>query len=111
MNQTKNPANSANCCGAKHTKAEENLQINLNPSELVAQSSAAQRQRILEHLQYSPLTTFQAREELHIPHPAGRVEELRKLGNAIETVRQWEYSAGGSRHRIARYVLQQGGKQ
>jgi len=73
-------------------------------------TAAAQRQRILEHLRCSTLTTLQAREQLDIMHPAMRVLELKRHGFDIETEWTTEYSAGGSKHRIAKYVLRQAGK-
>jgi hypothetical protein len=91
---------------AKGKKARENLQVNNTANTTRCQSAAAQRQRILEHLKHSTLTTLQAREQLDIMHPGMRVCELRKIGLPIETEWSWEYSAGGSRHRIARYSLE-----
>lgn len=70
------------------------------------QSASAQRQRILEHLKYSTLTTLHAREQLDIMHPAMRVLELKRRGHSIRTEWATEHSAGGSRHRIARYILE-----
>ena len=70
-------------------------------------TTGEQRRRILAHLQYLPLTTLEAREQLDIMHPAARCMELRKQGHPIVTEWTTEYSAGGSRHRIARYVLKQ----
>ena len=59
---------------------------------------------ILAWLKVSTLTTFEARTELYIPHPAGRVNELRSQGYNILT--HWEIvSTGNSKHRIAKYVL------
>lgn len=63
-------------------------------------------QRILAWLLYASLTTFEGREKLHIPHVTGRVQELREAGHNIKTEWSTEYSSGGSRHRIARYILQ-----
>ena len=74
----------------------------------VSQTSSAQRQRILSWLLNGSLTTFEGREELHVPHVAGRIQELRKNGHNIKTEWATEYSAGGSRHRIAKYTLQSG---
>jgi len=70
------------------------------------QSAAAQRQRILERLKFSAVTTLEAREKLDIMHPAARCMELRKRGHNIITSWTTEYSAGGTKHRIARYSLE-----
>ncbi len=64
----------------------------------------SQRMAILAWLKVNTLTTFEARTELDIPHPAGRVNELRKLGHNILT--HWEtVITGNNKHRIAKYVL------
>ncbi len=110
--ENKRPVSSANCSQAKGVKDRENLQFNINATTTLCQSAAAQRQRIHAWLMYASLTTFEGREQLHIPHVAGRVQELRKLGIKIKTEWTTEYSAGGSRHRIARYSLEvQGGEK
>lgn len=72
------------------------------------QSAHDQRQRILDWLlNTGPLSTFDSREKLLVPHPAGRINELRKQGHNIVTERLWEYSAGGTRHLVARYSIKQ----
>lgn len=58
-----------------------------------------QRTRLLEELRRRPITTFEARTLLDIPHPAGRVRELRRKHNIMTC---WVTDNG---HRIARYVL------
>ena len=70
-----------------------------------ANSAQAQRLRILASLHHKSLTTFEARQQLDIPHPAGRVQELRRAGYAIQTHWSDVMSNAGRRHRIARYVL------
>ncbi|MDI1278515.1 helix-turn-helix domain-containing protein [Methylobacter sp.] len=66
--------------------------------------SNQQRARILAHLQLSPLTTLQARQELDILHPAARIQELREAGHNIIT--HWATSdTGKAKHRVACYVL------
>ena len=73
----------------------------LHKSSANAQS---QRMAILVWLKVSTLTTFEARTELDIPHPAGRVNELRTQGYNILT--HWEtVDTGNNKHRIAKYVL------
>lgn len=86
--------------------ASKTTAFNNTTSLLVAQSAAAQRQRILEHLKCGPLTTLQARKQLDIMHPAARCLELRKRGLDIRTEWTTEYSVGGSKHRIAKYSLE-----
>ena len=73
-----------------------------------SQTARAQRERIRERLKLGPLTTFEGREKLNVPHVAGRVHELRRdEGLSIKTEWSWEYAAGGSKHRIAIYTLSQ----
>jgi hypothetical protein len=68
-------------------------------------SSSAQRARILAALRQGPVTTFDARKRLDVPHPAGRVMELRKAGHEIATFWINDLSEVGKKHRVARYVL------
>jgi Helix-turn-helix domain len=68
-------------------------------------STSAQRARILSALQEAPVTTFEARKRLDIPHPAGRVMELRKSGYEIATLWTDDVAETGRKHRVARYVL------
>mgnify|MGYP000167356351 CR=1 FL=1 len=66
----------------------------------------SQRLKILGWFKNNPsLATEQARRELGIMHPAGRIGELRKRGYNILT--HWaDYpTADGSFHRMAKYVL------
>lgn len=63
------------------------------------------RQRILAALRLGPLTTFEARKFLDVPHPAGRVQELRAEGNVIHTLRTHQRNDADKAHCIARYVL------
>ena len=53
----------------------------------------------------SGITTIQARDELNVMHPAGRIRELRESGNHIETIWTTSTNAQGHNHRNARYVL------
>lgn len=64
-----------------------------------------QRARVLAALRMQPLTTVQARQELKVMHPAGRIMEIRKAGYRVR--RTWvEVTAlDGSRHRVACYRL------
>lgn len=51
------------------------------------------------------MSTFRAREEEDISHPAGRILELRQEGYNIQTVKIREKSTCGDFHIIAQYVL------
>ena len=63
-----------------------------------AQPAAVQRKRILAWLRrYGTMTTLEARNELHVMHPGGRVMELRRQGYLIHTDRL--------KNRVARYIL------
>lgn len=75
--------------------------------ERLPSDSKSQRQRILDHLRHAPLSTFQSRQELDIPHPAARVQELKAQGHNIITERTIE-DCGKGKHRIAKYVLLMG---
>jgi len=67
-------------------------------------NAESQRNRILAHLQSSPLTTLQARHELDIMNPSQRVFELKALGHNIKA--HWEtVDTGKAKHRVASYVL------
>lgn len=69
-------------------------------------STEAQRQRLLEHLmRHGSLDTVQARRDLDIMHPGGRVLELRKAGVVIQTIRVSVPSEAGKLHSVGRYVL------
>lgn len=73
-------------------------------------SNAAQRQRIIAFLHLNKrLTTLQARSELDVLHPAGRVLELRKSGHNIVTHWRVDQTPEGNSHRVAEYVLLTGG--
>lgn len=67
-------------------------------------TSNEQQKRLLAALQKNPMTTLQARHELDVLHPAGRVQELREQGLNIITHWTTEETAKG-KHRVARYVL------
>lgn len=69
------------------------------------ETGATHVRRILEALRLGPLSTFEARRYLDIPHPAGRVQELRNCGNEIDTLRLSERSEVGRPHCIALYLL------
>lgn len=71
-----------------------------------ANSLPAQRQRILvyRHINGS-ITTIEARRELDVIHPAGRILDLRKTGETIDTVWVEDITERGKAHRVAKYVL------
>lgn len=74
---------------------------------LYGNSSASQRARLLKHFENcTHLSTLQAREELGILHPCGRIMELRKRGHQIETHWINEADNNGVLHRIGLYVYQ-----
>lgn len=70
-------------------------------------SLEAQRKRMLAWLKHRPLSTIEARDQLEILHPSGRVFELRKLGIKINTAMLNKHSAGGVVHRVGIYTLQE----
>jgi hypothetical protein len=72
----------------------------------ISQSSAMQRLSLIQWLKdHQQITTLQARNELGIMHPAGRVQELRDSGCTIETYWQWAPDATGKQRKQALYVL------
>lgn len=72
-------------------------------------SKAAQQMRLLDALQTrAGVTTSDAREQLAVMHPAGRVRELRAKGFDIETHMLWASDDAGVLHRQALYVLHRG---
>ena len=81
---------------------KDNQHPNASPN-----AAAAQRARILAHLQAGrPLTTIQARRELDTLHPAARVMELRRAGWSISMAWVTEETGAGQRHRVGRYWLE-----
>ena len=54
---------------------------------------------------HKSLTTLEARNELGIMHPGGRILELRKSGYDIKTHQSTELDSLEKPHRVARYVL------
>ncbi|PLK47039.1 helix-turn-helix domain-containing protein [Uliginosibacterium sp. TH139] len=68
-------------------------------------SNAAQRARLLDRLRTGPVSTFEARKNLEIMHPAGRIKELKDQGHKIEKLWVQEETETGVLHRIALYVL------
>ncbi len=76
---------------------------------IYSSETSAQRARLLDQLHQTPVTTFDARVNLDIPHPAARVKELREAGHRIVTHRRTLYTGKGRHNRVAEYVLLSGG--
>ena len=73
---------------------------------LLNNSVENQRLEILNWLeQNKSLTTFEARTNLGIMHPGGRIFELRKQGYQIITHWSIEHDSLNKPHRVARYIL------
>ena len=69
-------------------------------------SAASQRARLLEYFFKCPrLTTMQARDNLGILHPCGRVMELRRLGYKIDTFWVDAFDNNGVNHRVGMYIF------
>lgn len=82
-----------------------------NNVESYDNSLLTQHIRILFHFQKNKtLSTIQAREELGILHPCGRIKELRAQGHKIITTWVYESDSNGVRHRIGLYVYIHGPK-
>ena len=72
-----------------------------------SETGATHALRLLDALRLGRVSTFEARSYLDVPHPAGRIQELRDAGNEIDTLRLSEPSDAGRPHCIAVYVLRQ----
>ena len=102
--------NAPTATNSQSTKNNQIEQGQYNTKNLKDLSTAAQRARVLHHLQnHRALTTLQARHLLNVMHPAARVMELRKSGYKIITRWRWDADSEGRRHRVAEYVLMPGG--
>ena len=88
--------------GTSEAKAE---QLKTIREKYNVETGAAHARRMLDALRLYRLSTFEARKHLDVPHPAGRVQELRDAGNEIDTIRLSEPSDVGRPHNIAVYVL------
>ena len=74
-------------------------------------TAASQRQAILARLnERGSITTIQAREELGVMHPSGRVLELRRQGHNIITAWIIQTDAAGVTHRQGKYLYTAGAK-
>lgn len=95
---------------ATGTRAERSTSGTVDSTSPKADTAATQRARLLAWLNdHHRITTFGARRDLDIPHPAARVQELRERGHNIVTEWTTEEAQRGRPHRIARYVLLAGG--
>ena len=84
--------------GDETRQPQDNPSARANQGNHVSQPAAIQRKRILAWLQrHGTMTTLEARNEMHIMHPGGRVMELRRAGYSIITTRL--------ENRVARYIL------
>lgn len=94
-----------------HTKKAGDPQsqpAHTHKSDITDTSIKSQQWRLTNALRASPngITTIQARADLNIMHPSGRVRELRRCGYQIETIRMMTTDDYGRKHQgIARYVL------
>lgn len=68
-------------------------------------SVSSQRNRLLDELRKKPVTTLGARRALDVTHPAARVQELRKAGHDIVTVRTHDFTSEGHSPRVAQCLL------
>ncbi len=83
------------------TEASQNLN-----KQSYSNSTAAQRQRLLQELRHGSVSTIQARRDLDIMMPGARIFELKhKEGYDIQTVLVEEETEAGNLHRVARYIL------
>jgi len=117
MKKEKAPMKGREDCAAgahDYTATRQNQSRAIQPPRLLQNGKirirstdrAMQRARLLHWLQaHQQITTLQARNELGIMHPAGRIKELRESGNDIATYWQWDADATGKEHKQALYVL------
>jgi Helix-turn-helix domain len=71
-------------------------------------SSASQRNRIVEALNRWPITTFEMMRHLDVYYPPSRVKELRDRGYTIETLWTRINTEANKLHRVGLYVLTKG---
>ena len=69
-------------------------------------TKAKQRAALFALLLLTPVSTIEAREQLGISHPAGRIAELRQLGHSIATLSKTEFDVQGRPHLCAVDILQ-----
>ena len=97
----------AGTLGETASKKQTNYTTKALLSQATTDSSAeAQRKRIMEYLvRHGSTDTIEARRDLDVLHPAGRIQELRKAGVPIETIWTTVITEAGKAHRVAKYVL------
>lgn len=80
--------------------------ITLSPNNT---SSGNQRAITLLAIADAPKSTIELRHEFGIMHPAARIQELRDMGNEIDTIRITEMTPDGIKHKaVAKYILKGG---
>lgn len=77
---------------------------NTRPNNTILEPSGTQKLRLLSFLRNSPQSTLDLRGR-GIAHPAGRVQELRRLGHQIATAPAIRTDSAGVTHRVAVYAL------
>lgn len=87
------------------TPEAKKLQLESIAAKYKGNDAVDQRSRLLEAIHRHPVSTFDARRYLDVPHPAGRVMELRRCGWIIHTVRMYASSDNGKPHRIGVYIF------
>ena len=86
-------------------KSPEGLGNPKQPKPAYDNSTASQRARLLKNFEVCPrLSTMEAREQLGILLPCGRVLELRQKGYLIDTHWIVEPDSNGVVHRVGLYV-------
>lgn len=65
-----------------------------------------QRQDLIDELKKRDVSTIDARDELNIMHPAGRIKELREEGHNISIKLIWQDDKAGRPHKIGLYHLE-----
>lgn len=89
---------------ATKKKAPAKAEAITNNPQIHSTSTIAQLKRVLSMLKHKPVNTLEFRAEA-VPHPAGRVNDLRKMGYKILTKMVTATDSNGSSHRVAEYSL------
>ncbi|MBA3008447.1 MAG: helix-turn-helix domain-containing protein [Proteobacteria bacterium] len=77
-----------------------------NQKNFTTNSLEHQREAILSYLRaHGSMTTLEARRNLDVLHPAGRVAEIRRAGIEIDLVWCVDLSENGRPHKVGRYIL------
>lgn len=80
-----------------------------NQKNFTTNSLKHQREAILSYLRaHGSMTTLEARRNLDVLHPAGRIAELRRSGLEIDLVWVDDLSENGRPHKVGRYILNAG---